>query len=69
MQQWRTCQPYNPNRIDQSEKQKEYDYIIFTKKTLENLDQEGEEVRVSDFLKKITVNMNNGVNTSIVLED
>lgn len=39
--QWRTCQSYNLQRLHNSEQQKSFDHIIFTRRGLANLRQEG----------------------------
>lgn len=68
-QQWRTCRPYSLDWLRLSEKHRPHDYVIFTRNSLARLDEEGEEARIGDILKKLTVSLGSNINTSFILAD
>ena len=65
---WKTCQSYNLERLKQSQEEEAYHQIIFTKKTLETYSN-AEESKMSEIIKKINANANQGTSTTIVLDD
>ena len=67
--QWRTCQTYSLQKLQNSEQQRSFDHIIFTRRGLANLKQEGEEARVTEYFSKLSSNMNNSISTIVILPD
>lgn len=65
---WKTCMPYNLQRLKQEQAEEPYQLVIFTKKAIDAY-SEGEETNLGETVRRINNNASMGVSTTVVLED